>query len=79
MAIQLGDQVKDHITGYEGMVYGITEWLYGCRRIAVQSSNLKDGKPQEFEWFDEQRLTLTPAATSGGPQSDPRQRQDPSR
>lgn len=52
--INLGDNATDSMTGYFGIVVGITEWLYGCRRIAIQAIALKDGKPQEPEWFDEQ-------------------------
>lgn len=77
--VKLGDKVRDEMTGFFGTVIGISEWLYGCRRIAVQNHELKDGKPQEPEWFDEQRLTSTPAATSGGPTINPKRHKDPSR
>lgn len=79
MGVKLGDSVQDRMTGFKGVAVGVTEWLYGCRRIAVQSVELKDGKPIEPEWFDEQRLTDNPAATSGGPKSDPASRRDPAR
>jgi len=62
-----------------GIAGGITGWLHGCRRSAVQRGGLHDGKPLEPEWCDEQRLTTTPAATSGGPQRDPVSRRDPTR
>ncbi len=77
--IQLGDKVRDSITGYSGIVVAITEWLYGCRRIGVQAQELKDGKPVEECWFDEQRLTETPKATTGGPRNDPSRASDPKR
>ena len=35
--INLGDTVKDKISGFTGVVVARTEWLYGCIRLAVQS------------------------------------------
>ena len=66
MGIALGDKVKDRITGYTGIVVARTDWLYGCTRFSVQSSELKDGKPIEAEWFDEKALDET-AEEPGGP------------
>ena len=80
--IKLGSRVRDSITGFEGMAVGRTEWLYGCTRIGVECTELKDGKPVEMQWFDEQRLVVIKqekpyvspdsSAKTGGPQSDPR-------
>jgi hypothetical protein len=56
--IQLGDVVKDRISGFSGVVIGITQWMYGCRRISVQPQELKDGKPIEHVGFDEPQLVL---------------------
>lgn len=56
--VELGQTVKDVITGYEGIAVSITEYLHACRRIVVQSRELKDGKPVEDQVFDEQRLTV---------------------
>ncbi len=53
---QLGDTVKDSISGFEGVVIGITEWIYGCRRCGVQPKILHDGKPIPAEWFDSPQL-----------------------
>jgi hypothetical protein len=87
--IRLGNIVKDSITGFTGMAVGRTEWLYGCTRIAVESTELKDGKPVGAEWFDEQRIEVVvasvpkvsadSAATTGGPQRDPGRSADPAR
>lgn len=93
MPIQLGDRVRDRMTGCEGIVIGITEWLYNCRRPIVQPIELKDGKPQDTLAFDEpqvdvieagafQPLTLSvqPApAKTGGPRDTPQRRPDPQR
>jgi len=53
--IKLGNQVMDNITSLEGVVVGITRWQNGCVRIGVQAVDLKDGKPVDPIWFDEQR------------------------
>lgn len=58
-AIKLGDRVRDRITGFEGIVIGITEWLYQCRRPIVQATSLNnDGKPTGSESFDEDQLEI---------------------
>lgn len=64
MTIQLGDRVRDRISGFEGVVVGVTEWLYNCRRPIVQPSTVgTNGKPIESQSFDEPQLeVLEPAA-----------------
>ena len=84
--IKLGNKVRDNITGFTGIAVGRTEWLFGCSRIGIQATELKDGKPVETEWIDEQRveviedlprvISADSAATSGGPQRDPSRRAD---
>jgi hypothetical protein len=70
----LGDIVRDPLTGYEGTVIGRTMWLWGCVTIGVLSKELHDGLPIESQWFDEDRLedvepTLKEAAPkTGGPE-----------
>jgi hypothetical protein len=57
--IELGDRVRDRITGYQGIVIGITDWLYGCRRPFVQPESLdKDGSIVKSESFDEDQLEI---------------------
>ena len=51
--INLGDRVKDRITGYQGIVVAITYWLNKCTRITVQSEKLKDEKPVDSSTFDD--------------------------
>jgi len=69
--INLGNKVKDNITGFSGVVVARAEYLNGCISIQVQSAKLKDGVPIEAEWFDEQRLEINSKAKSGGPQDRP--------
>lgn len=90
--IQLGDIAKDKITSYEGKVVGITDWLYQCRRLGIQATELdKDGKPHEIQWVDELQCELVaeqrrPGSENpteklgkdkGGPMSAPTRNQDP--
>ena len=57
--IELGDRVKDQISGFEGVVVARTDWLYQCRRFAVASEKPdKDGKPLEGQWFDGPQLSV---------------------
>lgn len=75
--IKLGSKVKDSITGLTGIATSRTEYLYGCVHIGVTPTELKDGKPIESSWFDEQRIELVEekkpevskasSAKSGGP------------
>ena len=69
--IKLGDTVTDKVSGFTGIVGGISTYLYGCVRVLVESKGLHEGKPIDGQWFDEQRLTDAPKATAGGPQNDP--------
>lgn len=93
--IELGDRVKDRITGLKGIAIGITEWLYSCRRIVVQPETTKDHKPIESFCVDEPQLTLVragvivppnrspvptaPAVKTGGPHPIPARQADPTR
>lgn len=57
--IKLGDRVRDRMTGFQGIAIAITEWLYNCRRITVQPTELdKDGAVAKTETFDEDQLKI---------------------
>lgn len=56
--IELGDLVADKISGFQGVVVAITEWLHACKRITIQPSELKDGKPIDNETFDYLQLKI---------------------
>lgn len=81
MAIKLGSKVRDSITGFTGIATSRTEYLHGCVHVGVTPTELKDGKPIDPQWFDEQRVELleekkpvvskASSATSGGPNDHP--------
>ncbi len=64
--IELGDRVKDRITGLKGIAVGISKYLYGCTRIAVQPEEAKDGKPAEWFHVDEPQLELMKKSVVSG-------------
>lgn len=57
--INLGDKVKDKITGFEGIAVARVEYLTGCTRYEVKPDKLKDEKTIDSEWIDERQLTVT--------------------
>lgn len=84
--IRLGDLVRDKITGFKGIAVGRTEWLNGCVRYGIQPKEMKDSKPVESQWFDQEQIEIVkPQAydvkpkPTGGPQRDPRPLSCPSR
>lgn len=58
--INLGDRVKDPVSGFNGIAVQATEYLNGCRRIGVQPEKVdtKTGKPFEYQYFDEPQLRV---------------------
>jgi hypothetical protein len=59
--IDLGDRVKDSVTGFQGIVVIISYYLQGCRRMVVQQETLHEGKPVEPQYFDEPQLVRVKA------------------
>lgn len=59
--VNLGDEVKDKISGFIGIAVSRSEWLYNCVRIQVQPQGLHEGKPIEVQHYDEDQLeVITP-------------------
>lgn len=56
--IELGDKVKDKVSGFTGIVIGMTKWLHGCNRMIVQPVVGKDGKLPDSAQFDEPQLEI---------------------
>lgn len=57
--MKLGDRIRERITGFEGICFGKTEYLTGCRHVCISPESCDDkGKPKEAEWFDENRCEV---------------------
>lgn len=55
--INLGDEVKDIITGFEGVVIARQEGLFETTSCKVQQRGVNDDhRPFEPIWFEESRL-----------------------
>lgn len=58
---ELGEVLKDIVTGYEGVVMARTDYLTGCNHYGLLKQKLgKEGKPEDWQWFDEKRLVKVP-------------------
>jgi hypothetical protein len=76
--VNLGDQVKDVVTGLTGIAVARTEWINKCVRLCIQPQELKDGKPVDNYTVDEEQCeVVTPSAVrlkkqrqTGGPNDD---------
>ncbi len=64
--IELGDRVKDKITGLEGIAVGITNYLYGCRRVSIQPEQVKDHKPADWFTIDEPQTEIVKKSAVAG-------------
>ena len=53
---ELGTKVTDEITGFMGIITARVEYINGCRQYGVVPRVDKDGKSQDVEYFDEERL-----------------------
>lgn len=55
---QFGQEVKDKITGFKGIVTGKCSYITGCEQYLVQpKSKVSDKKPEAI-WFDIDRLEV---------------------
>jgi hypothetical protein len=88
MEVQLGQRVKDKITGLKGIAISRSTYLYGCVRIAVQPDKLQAGKMADPIWIDEPQLEVigegiaeaaTPESYRHGPREDAQRSQDATR
>lgn len=49
---ELGDEVKDSISGFQGIAIAKHDYIHGCTRMSVQPPVDKDGKLPESATFD---------------------------
>lgn len=43
--VELGDEVKDKISGFRGVCTGLFSYINGCVRAMIEPRTLHDGKP----------------------------------
>lgn len=60
--VELGDLVKDEVTGFKGIAIGITRWLNGCERVTIQPPVEKDGKYPDAMTVDAPQISITKKA-----------------
>lgn len=82
--MQLGDIVRDKLTGFTGVIIVKSVYLNGCFRMGVQSKKLtKDGAVPDALHFDVEQLELVkakvhaPTSRSGGPCDAPKRAPNP--
>jgi len=57
MKIELGDKVRDEVSGFEGIVLAKMEALYEASQCRVHPTELKsDGEMRDSKWIEEGRL-----------------------
>lgn len=58
-AAQPGDEAKDIVTGFRGIITSRTTWLHGCDRLTITPNKLSsEGSTIKEETFDEQRIEV---------------------
>jgi len=81
MKFELGDHLKDQISGFMGVCTSRADYITGCTQYKLQPKGLnKEKLPWKAEWFDEEELVKTsvkkfvferPVYKSSGPQDTP--------
>lgn len=83
--VRTGDEARDEITGFRGVVVAVTTWLNGCERVTIQPKKLHEGKPVETQTFDvEQLVVVKPSGraalrATGGDRPNVKRAADPAR
>lgn len=55
----MGDEVRDTLSGYQGIAAGITRFLTGCDQILINPVGMdKEGKLRESHYFDVERVEV---------------------
>jgi len=55
--INIGDKVKDTLTGFKGIASGAAFYMTGCAQILVQPTG-KKAAGKAAKWFDDARLKV---------------------
>ncbi len=56
-----GDRVQSSVIGFEGVVNGRADYLYGCNRYFIAPAVDEGGNPRDGYWFDEGDIILVEA------------------
>lgn len=57
--LELGQEAKDKITGFKGILTSRVEYLTGCNQYGITPKMGADGKPGEVNYYDEGRIEIT--------------------
>lgn len=52
MLVELGDEVLDRVTGYQGIVIAYSRWRYNTDSVGIQKRTVIDGKVDGCFWLD---------------------------
>ena len=73
--VKLGDEVKDTVSGFQGIALSRHSYLQGCDRIGIQPPVNEGGELPDIQTFDEPSLVIVGKQkakegnrTSGGPE-----------
>lgn len=58
MGIELGQQVKDRVTGFVGIATARIEYLNGCVQFCVKPKMTEPGKMPDGEYIDDGQLEI---------------------
>jgi len=53
-----GDKVKEKITGFTGIITGVSFYITGCNQYLLTPPVKDDGSSGEAQWYDEGRLEI---------------------
>ena len=56
--IELGQEAKDKVTGFEGTLTGMARYITGCDQYCI-TPQAKEGKILDGHYFDEGRIEIT--------------------
>lgn len=59
--IEMGDEVRDTITGFTGIVTARIEYITGCAQVAIQPAVKADGALPDGKYFDIDRIEIVTA------------------
>lgn len=53
---ELGEQLRDMVTGYTGIATGRMEYLNGCTQYCLRAKADKESKVPDSHWVDSQQI-----------------------